>query len=73
MFLKFLFWWKYKNWYKQKVAQNVAISLGYFIFTKMTVNFKSNQMRGNQLPDLITSMGTRYVLKLLFSEESENC
>jgi len=29
-----LFRWKWKKMPKQKVAQNVAISLGYFVFSK---------------------------------------
>ena len=34
MFWNWLFRWKCNKFAKQKVAQNVAISLGYFIFSK---------------------------------------
>jgi hypothetical protein len=41
------------NLLKQKVSQNVTISLGYFIFSKNQMSPKSSPI-GEKLPNLVT-------------------
>jgi hypothetical protein len=50
-----LFWWKCKNKITQKVAKNIAIYLGHFMFSKKRSQWVSKiSPTGEKLPNLVS-------------------